>query len=80
MESPKQNQIIKEKLLEVELQKKYENLSDQELELKRENLDYALNEMIKEIKDKKESVSFLEVERGVVESIQRKRRWKEYKK
>jgi hypothetical protein len=80
MESPKQNQIIKEKLLEVELQKKYENLSDQELELKRENLDYALNEMIQEIKDKRDVASLLETERGVVESIQRKRRWKEYKK
>jgi hypothetical protein len=78
MEKP--NQIVKEKLLEVELQKKYENLSDQELELKRNNLDYAINEMIQEIKDKRDVASLLETERGVVESIQRKRRWKEYKK
>ena len=78
MEKP--NQITKEKLLEGELQKKYENLSDQELELKRENLDYAINEMIQEIKDKRDVASLLETERGVVESIQRKRRWAHYKK
>jgi len=76
---PNQNDILKEKLVEKQFALKYENLSDQELELKRENIDYALEEMAQEIKDKKAVLIQLEIERGVVESLQRKRRWQQYK-